>query len=107
DLPFIVGVYDTKFRKGASSASFSKPIGKGYNWYKFPQTVHLPPNGYIYATRSWTTQLPTADAELANHDFNIWVSVKFTGPKFFADSQDKNYIYIDRIVLIEPEKKQN
>ena len=40
----------------------------------------------------------------AEKDFEIWASVKFTGPKFFADSTDKNYIYIDRIVLVEPQK---
>ena len=104
DLPFIIGVYDVKNTKGVISKTFGAPIGKGYNWYKLGSTI-MPKDGYIYLTRSWTTQLRTAQAEIAEKEFEIWASVKFTGPKFFQDSTDKNYIYVDRIVLIEPEKK--
>ncbi|MBO4344114.1 MAG: DUF4838 domain-containing protein [Victivallales bacterium] len=106
DLPFIIGVYDQKNAKGVTSKTFAKPIGKGYNWYKLDGIVHMPKDGYVYLTRSWTTQLRTANVELAEHDFEIWASVKFTGPKFFDGSKDKNYIYIDRIVLIEPNKQE-
>ncbi len=103
-LPFVIGVYDTVARTGVGMKGFEKPLGKGYNWYKFGKTVRLPKQGYIYMTRSWTTQLNAAPPEFNGKEFEIWVSVKFTGPKFFSDEQGKSYIYIDRVALIVPEK---
>jgi hypothetical protein len=48
--------------------------------------------------------LNVAPPEFNGKEFEIWASVKFTGPKFFADEQGKSYIYIDRVALIVPEK---
>ena len=104
DLPFAIGVYDQRNTKTLISTTFEKPAAKGYNWYKLPRIIHLPKDGYVYLTRAWTTKLDVSNPEIAEKDFEIWASVKFTGPKFFADSTDKNYIYIDRIVLVEPQK---
>ncbi len=104
DLPFAIGVYDQRNTKTLISTTFEKPTAKGYNWYKLPRIIHLPKDGYVYLTRAWTTKLDVSNPEIAEKDFEIWASVKFTGPKFFADSTDKNYIYIDRIVLVEPQK---
>ncbi|MBR3652013.1 MAG: DUF4838 domain-containing protein [Victivallales bacterium] len=104
DLPFGMGVYDQRNTKTIISTKFDKPYGKGYNWYKLPGIIHLPKDGYVYLTRAWTTKVGLSNPEIAERDFEIWASVKFTGPKFFADSKDKNYIYIDRVVLVEPQK---
>ena len=104
DLPFAIGVYDVGNAKTLASKQFDKPLGKGYNWYKLPGLTRIPKWGYIYLTRAWTTQLDVSNPLLADKEFEIWASVKFTGPKFFADSTNKNYIYIDRVVLVEPQK---
>ncbi|MCR5379750.1 MAG: DUF4838 domain-containing protein [Lentisphaeria bacterium] len=104
DLPFAIGVYDQRNTKTLISTTFEKPTAKGYNWYKLPRIIHLPKDGYVYLTRAWTTKLDVSNPEIAEKDFEIWASVKFTGPKFFADSTDKNYIFIDRVVLVEPQK---
>ena len=104
DLPFAIGVYDVGNAKTLNSKQFDKPLGKGYNWYKLSGLTRVPKWGYIYLTRAWTTQLDISNPVLFDKEFEIWASVKFTGPKFFADSTDKNYIYIDRVVLVEPQK---
>ncbi|MBO4344141.1 MAG: DUF4838 domain-containing protein [Victivallales bacterium] len=106
DLPFTIGVYDEKDQKGVADIAFTRPVGEGYNWYRLPN-VHFPKKCFIYMTRQWTTQLhsDTQFAELTGQVFDIWVSVKFTGPKFFADSTDANYIYIDRVAFVEPDNK--
>ena len=104
-LPFVMGIYDLDAEKELHKMTFEKPLGKGYNWYKFGKAVNLPKNGYLYMTRGWSAQLNSAPPEFSGKDFDdIWVSVKFTGPKFFADEQGKDYIYIDRVVLVVPDK---
>ena len=56
-------------------------------------------------TREWTTQLKTSYPQLIGKTFEIWASVKFTGKQFHPEQVDEHeYIYIDRVVLIEPEK---
>ncbi len=103
-LPFVIGVYDSDAKKEPARRSFDKPVGKGYNWYNFGKKVCLPKNGYIFMTRLWTIQLSAKPSEFSGKEFNdIWFSVKFTGPKFFDDEQGKNYIYIDRILLLNKE----
>ena len=98
-LPFEIGVYDTRYKK-TTAKKFPKPFGKGYNWYSLGTNVVFPNNGYLYMTRSWTTQWETAPIELRGKPFEIRVSAKFTGPKFFPDEQGKSYIYIDRVLFI-------
>ena len=105
DLPFEFGVFDTIERITTFSPKFDKPIGVGYNWYRMGKTVRLPFHSFIWMTRAWTTQLPSAHSNIYGREFEIWVSVKFTGPKFFADSNDGNFIYIDRVLLVSPQTK--
>ena len=105
DLPFEFGVFDTIERITTFSPKFDKPIGVGYNWYRMGKTVRLPFHSFIWMTRAWTTQLPSAHSYIYGREFEIWVSVKFTGPKFFADSNDGNFIYIDRVLLVSPQTK--
>ncbi|MBO4620830.1 MAG: hypothetical protein J5654_12060, partial [Victivallales bacterium] len=103
DLPLELGFYDVGNRKSLGIIQFDKPVGSGYNWYRLPGTVRVPKDGTLYLTRAWTTQLRVAYPELIGRDFEVWASVKFTGPKFLADSTDKNYVFVDRVALVLPE----
>ena len=38
--------------------------------------------------------------------FDIWVSIKGTGPAYSPDSKQKNALFIDRILLLTPEEKK-
>ncbi len=103
DLPFEFGIFDTIERVTTSSPQFARPLGVGYHWYKMGKPVRMPFHSFIWMTRAWTTQLPTAQSNIYGREFEIWVSVKFTGPKFFEGSKDGNYIYIDRVLMVSPQ----
>ena len=106
DLPFEIGFYDDNAEKSLGSKSFGKiPEGSGYHWYKLPNPVTIPENGLFYMTRAWTTQLKTGYPQLIGKTFEIWASAKFTGKQFHPEQVNEHeYIFIDRVVLIEPEK---
>ena len=57
---------------------------------------------YLYATRKWTVQLPVSLPDMNGKTFEIKALVKFTGPKFFAESAEPNEICIARVVYVEP-----
>jgi hypothetical protein len=57
---------------------------------------------YLYATRKWTVQLPVSLPDMNGKTFEIKALVKFTGPKFFAESAEPNEIRIARLVYVEP-----
>lgn len=52
----------------------------------------------------WIVQLPLGMDELVGKTFDIWVSAKLSGPHFHPGTEGPNYIWIDRIVLVEPEE---
>ncbi len=103
-LPFEIGLYDTKNKKTVAK-KFPKPLGKGYNWYCLDTNAVFPKNGYMYMTRSWTTQWNTAPIEIRDKPFEIRVSVKFVGPKYFPEEKGSSFIYIDRVLFIVPENQ--
>ena len=106
DLPFTIGYYDDNAEKSLGENRFDKiPDGPGYHWYKLEAKVKIPENGLFYMTRAWTTQLKTGYPELIGKTFEIWASVKFTGKQFHPEQVNEHeYIYIDRVVLIEPKE---
>ncbi|MBO4344320.1 MAG: DUF4838 domain-containing protein [Victivallales bacterium] len=106
DLPFAIGFYDDDAAQSLGDKKFSKiPDGPGYHWYKLDAPVKIPQNGLFYMTREWTTQLKTGYPELIGRTFEIWASAKFTGKQFHPEQVNEHeYIFIDRVVLIEPEK---
>ncbi len=102
-LPFAGGVYDGTLKKSLGGGQVAKPEGPGYHWYRICQTT-LTPDAYLWLTRAWTTQLKIANylLDLEGREFEIWVSVKFTGPMFQPDAQGDSFIWIDRVILVEP-----
>ena len=101
-LPFAVGFYDQGAKKGLGVKSFAKPAGgPGYGWYELG-AVTIPKDGYVYTSRAWTTKLQTGVAELVGNTYEIWVSAKLSGPHFHAGTAGPDYIWIDRIILLEP-----
>ncbi|MBT3377975.1 MAG: DUF4838 domain-containing protein [Lentisphaerae bacterium] len=105
-LPFVIGFYDQGARKGITSKTFKQPLGEpGYNWYQLGP-VTIPKDGYVYTSRAWTTKLQTGVDELVGKTFDIWVSAKLSGPHFRPGSTGSDHIWIDRIVLLEPEASQ-
>ena len=102
DLPFELGVYDPANKRNAASKKWEKPIGVGYQWYSLGRVTLPERSFYLYATRKWTVQLPVSLPDMNGKTFEIKALVKFTGPKFFADSTEPNEIRIARLAYVEP-----
>ena len=106
NMPFKIGVYDIGNPGAASiSTTFETiPENTGYNWFKIDKLVKIPEKSYLYATRAWTVQFPfTGYKELAGREFEVWLSVKHVGEQFHPSQKGmKEYIYIDRALLVEP-----
>ncbi len=105
-LPFQVGFYDAGNKKLLDFKYFDTiPEAPGYHWYKLPP-VAIPSNGYVYLTRSWTLQQPNPYPSLIGKKFEVWVSAKHVGEQFHKGQGKPEYIYVDRIVFVEPEEKK-
>ena len=113
DTPSIQPNKNTRYLAGVRNAmpdfQFGKeklpPEGK-YQWYK-AGTLRVPPQrNYIYINRSWTIQTSLDIAELHNRQFDVWVSMKFTGKEYYPDSkEEKSYVWVERMVLVPTEGK--
>ena len=102
DLPFELGVYDPANKRNVASKSWDRPSGLGYRWYSLGRVTLPKRSFYLYATRKWTVQLPVSLPDMNGKTFEIKALVKFTGPKFFAESAEPNEICIARVVYVEP-----
>ena len=105
NLPFSIGVYDTT--RTDSFSIFEEfngiPENTGYNWFKINKLVKIPKHSYLYVTRACTVQfLLTGYKELAEREFEVWVSAKHVGPQFHKGQEGPEYIYVDRMLLVEP-----
>ena len=102
-LPLEAGFYDLGNKKSLAIKYFDTiPEEPGYHWFKLPP-VKLPFDGYAYFTRAWTIQLPIIYTTLQDKPVEVWFSAKFVGPQFHAGDKGADYIYVDRIVLVEAE----
>ncbi len=100
--PFAAGLYDSE--KPLTMLNTVMTVEKhGYNFYYVGKAT-IPQKGEVFVTRSWRIKLNVTGREyLTGKEFDIWVSAKFTGPKYFKDDTQPDYIYVDRILLVEPE----
>ena len=78
------------------------PFKKGYNWYPLGK-VKLGKESFFYFSRAWTLQVGMDDPYLDGKEVEVFVRLKFTGPKFLPDSKEKkSFTYVDRIIMVEP-----
>ena len=105
DMPYTIGLYDRGNRKIVIRKSFPGPLSEnGYAWY-FIGEATIPEDSYIWLTGTWQTTLRLGHKkELHGRNFEMYASVKFTGRKYQAGSQDPSRIWIDRVILAVPEK---
>ena len=105
-LPFACGLYDCAKRKTLCECAFASVGWKGYKWIKIG-TATIPRTSYVWFTRSWCLQHDLKrSAELAGRTFDIWASVKFTGPLFQKGESGRSHVWVDGVVLEEFDKKR-
>ncbi len=102
NMPFAAGLRDVSLGKTIGGLHYeSIPEGAGYHWFKLP-VFTMPVDGYVYITRAWTIQVPIPSGDLSNKPFEVWISAKHVGEQFHAGQGKPEYIYVDRVVFIEP-----
>ena len=103
-MPFEIGFYDVGNKKTPAKRQFDRiPENTGYNWFSLGKTVTIPEKSFLYITRAWTVQIHlTGFKELVGKEFEVWVSAKHVGPQFHDGQQRPEYLYIDRMLLVEP-----
>ena len=105
-LPFACGLFDCAKRKTLCERSFSSADWKGYKWIKIG-TATIPRESYVWFTRSWNLQLDLKrSSELAGRTFDIWASVKFTGPLFRKGDNGRSHVWVDGVALEEIDKER-
>ncbi len=102
-MPFEMGLHDVGAKKTLIKKPFDKiPDNEGYNWFSLGKLMTIPENSFLYFTRAWTVQLHlTGFKELVGKEFEVWVSAKYVGPQFHKGQQGPEYLYIDRVLLVE------
>ncbi len=105
-LPMGWGIYDNSLSKqiaGAKPIELADVPDAGYHWFKIENTA-LTSQAYVYFFWSWIIQSPIGNAyDAANPDtkYDVWISVKFSGPAFpHGKAEDKNAISIERVVVV-------
>ena len=107
-LPTSFGVYDNETKKGIALHISDIPQDEQYHWYNVGK-FDFGRQSFLWAwfwvrnvnLRSvWTN----ADGVKGFNEWEVWISVKITGPAYVKDSQKDNAVWLDRVVLVKPEK---
>lgn len=104
ELPFAAGLYDYVAKRGIVSATFEKPLGEGWHWYHVGRG-RPSADTRIWVTRTWWIYVHGKRfCEIWDRDWDVWVSAKFTGPKYgFPSADGKSAVWVDRVVLAGPQ----
>lgn len=107
DFPYTIGLYDRRERKVVVEKTFLQPLSKkGYAWYRIGEAT-IPEDSSIWLTGMWEPSLWMKNQKaLHGRNFEMYVSMKFSGKKYRAGSDEPSRIWIDRVVLAVPEKKK-
>lgn len=108
DLPHCTCIYDYTTKRNVLEKEFEKPLSdKGYAWYDVGETV-IPSNSIMVITKSWHVTIRIARrSELHGRRCRIYVSAKFTGPKYIPGSKGTSHIWLDRVVMVECEEPRD
>ena len=104
-LPIGFCVYSYGQGRSLCGAKFDKPLSSEgeYAWYRVGE-ADLAKDTDIILTPTWELTLAVKyRSELFGKRWEIFVSAKYTGPKYHPGSKEPNRIYIDRVVLVEKE----
>ncbi len=89
---------------GGRSIAAAEVTGPGYHWYRVAR-VRPQMGAYVYFLSDWTVQFPldaVATLSGGETEYDLWASVKFTGPGYPAGSpEEASTVCIERIVLVQ------
>ncbi len=102
-MPFQAGCYDTAAAKTTLEKKWDTlPNERGFQWLHLGKQ-HLHMKYYIYLTGSWELQATMNQyLEFGEKDLDIWIRIKFEGPKFYPEDVGKtNRMVVDSISFVE------
>ena len=102
-LPFEAGCYDVARAKKTHVKQWdTPPKERGFQWLNLGKD-RLCLSHYVYLTRSWELQaLMHQYLGTGAKDLDIWIRLKFEGPKFYPEDIGKvNRIVVDSISFVE------
>ena len=104
-----IGIYDYGTQKPISIDPRKElPQDEKYHWYKIG-VYELTPGTFVWGFY-WQTQCSLAHLCLPpggkadDNIWEIWVSLKFTGPGYVQGSAKTNEIYWDQVMLVKPDE---
>ena len=101
-LPYNVGFYfgPRKYGESLTITETDIPDDEKFHLYKLGRTTVMAPL-LLHFNHSWTvcTYLPTVG--IIPSEWDIWVSMKFAGPRYVKGSKAQNAILFDRILLVK------
>ena len=100
--PYNVGYYNPAIKSGGGIALASQEIpqdGK-YHLYKLGNPRIMSPL-YIVLDGTWHFRVLLATVGIVPEKWDIWVSMKFSGPRFVHGSKEPNRVLFDRILLVQ------
>lgn len=105
-MPFEAGVYNRLTRESGLANKIAKiHFDEKYHLYKIG-TSHMTPGSYVYLHWTWQFQFLPTSAYMPTKDsppYDIYASLKFTGPTYVKNSTRPDGVFVDRIILVRGE----
>ena len=102
-MPFEAGSYNASAGKTTLEKKWDTlPKERGFQWLHMGKDrLHM--KYYVYLTGSWELQATMGQyLEFGEKDLDIWIRIKFEGPKFYPEDVGKtNRIVVDSISFVE------
>ena len=104
--PTWFGVYDWDSKKGIQLRLNDIPQDEKYHWYKigsfdFGKKTKLW-GWFWWITADLGSVWTNADGLPGFNTWEVWVSVKITGPAYVKGSQKENRVFADQVILVKP-----
>jgi hypothetical protein len=96
-------VYNTTLKKTILSRSIPRGeiIADGkYHWYDLGK-VSITPGSILMLHKTSSLQVPLDKAVNPNPEWDLQLSLKFTGPSYVPGSKEEDAVWLDRIVLVK------
>ena len=103
---FAIGMYDELNRKMVKRIMPAVPQDEKYHYYSLG-VCKVPKKGYIFAHSSCLLRVETkrcADLLEPDKKYEVVISVKAQGPAYVKGSKKEDAVFIDRVLILEPEK---
>ncbi len=110
--PHVMGVYDATRKAAGPEVRLQDadiPQDEKYHLHKIGH-FRIAPNTIVWAHRSWLLSCFIDRAyqlddgiDPALNDWDIYVSLKFTGPAYVKGSVRENAVWMDRVMLVKPQ----